>query len=239
MRRSALLACAVTALLTAACGHSGSTDTPAGTKVVPVATWRIEGGLLPSGLPQLNPPRLAMYRDGRAIADAAHVIRLTPSEVSGLVKALTGDLKAVPSSPSPPGTVLDAPTTVITAGRLRVRAVGIDVMRGYPRSLYDARDRLADLARRAIAHGTAYASDRIRLVTRPAQPSGRPIRTWPSGAPAPDASRVQATDLSGGSVRVAVRSIDRDTERRGDWAVYRLPGGGTVAASWRYLLPGE
>jgi hypothetical protein len=132
MRCHALLACAVTVLLLAECGDSGSTSGSSTNSTGPVATWRLEGGLLAPGLPQLIPPRLAVYGDGRAIADAAYVIRLRPSEVNRLVTALTQDLKAIPPSPSPPSTVMDAPVTVMTAGRLHVQALGIDAMRGYP-----------------------------------------------------------------------------------------------------------
>jgi hypothetical protein len=192
-----------------------------------------------SGLRELTPPRLALYRDGRAIADAVYVIRLTPGEANRLVSVLTRDLKAVRPSPSPPSTVMDAPDTVLTAGRFHVRAPGLDATSGYPRALYDARDRLANLARRAVTNRTAYTAGRVRLVARPVQASGGPIHAWPSGIPVPGAAGVQVTDLSGDAAQNAIRSIRRDTAQRGDWPVYRIAGTRTIAASWRYLLPDE
>ena len=43
-----------------------------------VAEWLRVGGLMAPGLAAVRPPMLAVYADGRAIADAAHELRLPP-----------------------------------------------------------------------------------------------------------------------------------------------------------------
>lgn len=72
----------------------------------PVAQWLQVGDLVAPGIGAVRPPHLVVYADGRAIADAAHELRLPAGEVKDLVKALKRDLAGQPATAVPkPGSV--------------------------------------------------------------------------------------------------------------------------------------
>jgi hypothetical protein len=259
-----LAAGALIPLLATGCGRTGSLQASSGrsadrlvttvsgpTAQRPVAELSLEGGFLRPGLVALRPPRLAVYGDGTAITDAEHQVRLTLSEVNGLVAALSRDLAGQPPTASPrPGTpeVMDAPTVVFSVsngGRTQtVKAPAMEALQSgqaYAPALQDAYDRLVRLADRARKQGTPYTSARIRLVAERGASDGR-VRQWPRGVPVPDSGRpsgAAAKDLSGMTAQQVIRVVPRDESQRGAWAVFRSPAGAPLSMSWRFLLPGE
>ncbi|TYB59512.1 hypothetical protein FXF51_34135 [Nonomuraea sp. PA05] len=208
----------------------------------PVAEWRRQGGYLAPGLRAVRPPALVVYADGRAIAEAAHELRLPPAEVEALVKALREDLAGQPATVSPrPGTptVYDAPATVLgvdTGNGLReVYVPHLDqTPEGYDAALTSARDRLSLLADRVTAGGRPYAVARVRLSAD--RVSGHDTaRPWPRGLPVPPHESGENTrDYAGAKARAIVRLLPA-----GPRHVFRTSSGEELALAWRYLLPHE
>src|SRR5439155_12013228 len=143
MRRRMLLAAALFAPVTACTGPrragprpSGGTAPTGGASATgpnpgAVALWRLSGGFVGPGVTGLRPPRLAVYPDRRAIADARYTGDLTAAELTDLVNRLTQDLRDPAAASKRPGTptVADAPDTVLTvrsaAGEFTVTALGL------------------------------------------------------------------------------------------------------------------
>ncbi|SDL39947.1 hypothetical protein SAMN05421869_125122 [Nonomuraea jiangxiensis] len=200
------------------------------------------------GLPAVRPPKLVVYADGRAIADAAHELRLPPAEVKALVEALDHDLAGQPATASPrPGTtkVLDAPGTILGVddggGMREVHAPYMELAAdAYAPALVHARDRLAHLAGRVAAQGRSYSTDRVRLYAERVTTSTTDAEPWPEGVPLPPDPRPLSTiknykDYKGNKAFAIARQIPRD----GPWHMYRTPSGQQVALLWQYLLPHE
>ncbi|MFG1942601.1 hypothetical protein [Nonomuraea sp. NPDC048826] len=211
----------------------------------PVGQWLRVGGLMAPGLAAVRPPMLVVYADGRAVADAARVLRLSPAETATLVKALEHDLAGQPATASPrPGTrkVYDAPTTVLGVdGGKGMREVRVPALEhaesGYDAALVTARDRLARLAARVSAQGRSYSADRVRLSAEQISAPETPAKPWPGGVPLPPETQARSgrKDYKGAKARTITRSIPD----AGLWHVYRRPTGEHIALSWRYLLPHE
>ena len=260
MRRLVILV-AVLGALVAGCARSpsggdggdGGVVLPTGGAAVSVAAWRLEGGFVPAGMRAISAPRLVVYSDGRAVADAERMLTLTVRETGELVGALRHDLAGLPATATPrPGgpQVADAATSVLEVrgadGRLQsVQAYALEIVQGYPRSIYAARDRLAPLAERVARDGVPYTSDRIRLVAerREEAGAGSTVAPWPAGVPVPSTvdgqSGVRVLDLAGVQSEAAALALPRDLVQPGTWPLRRTPDGGLLAVSWRYLLPGE
>nr|SBO94844.1 hypothetical protein BN4615_P4360 [Nonomuraea gerenzanensis] len=209
----------------------------------PVATWSRQGGYLAPGLRAVRPPALVVYADGRAIAEAAHELRLPPAEVEALVKALRQDLSGQPATVSPrPGTptVYDAPATVLgvdTGNGLReVYVPHLDqTPEGYDAALTSARDRLSHLADRVAAGGRPYAVARVRL-SADRVGGYDTAKPWPRGLPVPPHESSENTrDYAGAKARAIARLLPAPGSRR----VYRTSSGEELALAWRYLLPHE
>jgi hypothetical protein len=252
MRRRTLLAAGTSAAATLLAGCTSSRHRatgPAGPSSGPqsaappvaVATWVLTGGFLSSGLIAIRPPKLAVYADGTAIADAAYRTRLAGVELTELVDRLLTDL-AAPWSPHGIS-VVDVPTTVLTVRRdaqpVTASALGLEELRGggtYPDRFYDARDRLDAVRRRAVDGRVAYTGTRVRLVVVPdvAVPGRQPgdARPWPAGVPLP------VSEAPGGLMQA---DLDATVARQlpADWTRYRTASGEPVSAAWRWLLPDE
>ncbi|MFI5907327.1 hypothetical protein [Dactylosporangium sp. NPDC051541] len=267
-RRSLLAGLLAAATLSACDGTPGVTPTPTQSfdppQDEPIATWELTGGLTAPGIAALRPPRLVVYGDGDAIADATYRSRLDPDQLRTLANGLADDLRAGASQkkPTPTPTIVDAPVTKVTvwtpAGPLSFTAEGFDELkpdRAYPDILYTARDRLATVHKTVSATAQPYLATRVRVVAVPVLQgqagTGTPIITdpspsateapWPSdiNLPAPDNEGLRRADLDGDPARAAVRMLTRDLDQRGAWPAYRMPDGTTLRASWRYLLPNE
>jgi len=228
----------------------------------PLATWELTGGFTAAGIAALRPPRLVVYGDGDAIADATYRSRLDPDQLRALANGLADDLRAGASQkkPTPTPTIIDAPVTKVSVwtptGPLAFTAEGLDELkpdRVYADVLYDARDRLATVHKTVSATAQPYVTTRVRVVAvpalegqagtgSPAVPDPSPTASgWPPGIalPSPDAEGLRRADLDGDAARAAVRMLTRDLDQRGAWPSYRMTDGTMVRASWRYLLPTE
>ncbi|GAA3267430.1 hypothetical protein Dvina_08780 [Dactylosporangium vinaceum] len=267
-RRGMLAGLLAAAALTACDGTPGVAPSPTPSfdppQDEPIAIWELTGGLTAPGIAALRPPRLVIYGDGDAIADATYRSRLDPDQLRTLSNGLADDLRAVASQkkPTPTPTIVDAPVTRVTVwtptGPLSFTAEGFDELkpeRVYADALYNARDRLANVHKTVSATAQPYLATRVRVVAVPVLQgqagTGSPIITdpspsateapWPPGItlPAPNAEGLRRADLDGDAARSAVRTLTRDLDQRGAWPAYRMPDGTMARASWRYLLPNE
>ncbi|MEV4834871.1 hypothetical protein AB0K05_10135 [Nonomuraea sp. NPDC049486] len=225
---------------------TASADRPAAEPAAPgrpVAQWLRVGGLAAPGLGAVRPPTLVVYADGRAIAGAAHELHLPPAEVEALVKALDQDLAGQPATASPrPGSPAfhDAPTTILGVdGGGGMREVHVPYLEHaatrYDAALVTARDRLSHLAGRVTARGRTYSTDRVRLSAERLASPGTTAEPLPQGVPLPPDTTSARKDYKGHKATAITRLIPGD----GSWHIYRLPTGGHLALSWRYLLPHE
>ncbi|MER7002717.1 hypothetical protein ABT297_06685 [Dactylosporangium sp. NPDC000555] len=269
-RRGLLAAVLATATLSACDSPPGATSTPTPSfnppGDAPVAVWELTGGLSAAGIAALRPPRLAIYGDGDAIADATYRSRLDPDQLRALTVALADDLRSTGAQKKPAvtPTIVDAPVTKVSvwspSGPLTFTAEGLDEVKAdhlYADVLYVARDRLAAVHKTVSATAQPYLATRVRVVAVPvldgtagspgigpiaADPSASALMTaWPADVSLPTTDRegLRKADLDGDAARVAVRMLTRDLDQRGAWPAYRMPDGAVVRASWRYLLPSE
>jgi hypothetical protein len=262
MRRRALLTAAGTALLagcartapaaggTSTASYPSASGTPAGPAV---ASWRLIGGFLAPGYVAIRPPRVSIYPDGLAVADATYQLRLSRAEMDALVAALVRRLADDTAGRRLGGApmVADAPATQIvvrSAGHTyTVTADAVDELRSrkaYPSQLYEARDLLAAVYQRVVAGGQRYRASRVRLVATPVRPgagSQAPVAPWPAGVPVPGptgAGDVLASDLDGAAAGRALAAFPLQPDAR-TWTTYAAPGGRRLQAAVRYLLPDE
>lgn len=265
-RRGVLAGILATATLSA-CGRARA-FTPAPTPSlyppdnVPLAVWELTGGPADAGIAALRPPRLVVYGDGDAIADATYRSRLDPDQLQSLVGGLTADFASndAQKRPTVAPSIADAPVTKVSlwspAGAVSFTVEGLDELRPdhlYADVLYDARDRLAAVHKSVSATAQPYLATRVRVVAVPAldgvagppvagDPGASPaVTAWPAGVklPPPDGAGLRRADLDGDAARGAVRLLTRDLDQRGAWPAYRMADGTVVRASWRYLLPNE
>ena len=261
MKRARYLALLLVATLTGCAdpgpGGSGGTDRADQVVVLPagqpqlMAELSFTGGYVPASWPVIEAPRLAVYSDGRAVADVGRTLTLTLTrdELVGLVGALRRELAGLPTAVQARGRdeVYDAGSTVMVvrtaAGALQsVGAYAMGLLE-YPPAVVAASDRLKGLAERIDREGTRFTAERIRLVAeeRTRAPSAG-AAPWPAAVAVPpphrSQSRVRVANLSGAAVAAVTRSLPRD-DRRHNWPVRRTDDGLVLAAAWRYLLPHE
>jgi len=227
----------------------GPVTWPSATGSTEVAFYHVFGGFVPSGWRFIDAPDVVVYSDGRAVVGARRVLRLSPDELSDLVRGLRGELNGLgPTEQSRASQqVMDAPTTTLRVrkadGSLQaVQAYALSEAGGYDERLVAAQQRMRALAERADRTGEAYTSDRIRIVAekRGADASARP---WPEGVtlppPAADGSDVIRTgNLTGAEAAAVVRDLG-PVPPTGAWPTLRAPDGTVYAVAWRYLLPDE
>ncbi len=218
-----------------------------------VAALRFDGGFVPPGWLAIRAPRLAVYSDGRAVADADRALTLTSQELSDLVGMLRSDLAGQPATASPRAdgqAVADAATTVLVVrtadGRLRsVSAYALEILKGYPERLYAARDRLDRLTERVLHDGRPYTADRIRLVAeeRTDPEAAATAQPWPAAVAVPPVVDsqlgVRTADLADAAAAAAAQALPHHGQQGGAWQVRRTSDGKLLAVSWRYLLPDE
>jgi hypothetical protein len=258
LSRRGLFVGSATALLASALGGCDGTPLTTPTEAptlrppdgTPLAVWEVTGGLVGTALLALRPPRLVVFGDGDAIADAAYRSRLDPDELQSLATGLLADLRSSDAQKQRPAIspVANAPVTKVSlwspTGVLTFTADGLDELkteRVYADVLYDARDRLAAVHKSVSATAQPYLADRVRLVAMPVDGEPAIVTAWPSDVtlPAPDRAALRKADLSAEAARAVVRTLTRDLDQRGAWPAYKTTGGEIVRASWRYLLPYE
>ena len=216
----------------------------------PVALWELSGGFADAAALALRAPRLVIFGDGEAIADAAYRARLDADQLESLATSLTNDLRGpdAQKKPSVTPTIADVPITKVSvwspAGTLSFSAEGLDELRAdhrYADALYDARDRLATVHKSVSAKAQPYLAARVRVVAMPAEDGPADPAPWPTDVklPTADAGGIRKADLDGDAARGAVRALTRDLDQRGAWPAYRTTDGILVRASWRYLLSYE
>jgi hypothetical protein len=215
--------------------------------------WDMVGGFVPASWNLLRAPRLVVYPDRTAVADATHVVTLYATVVEELRdRAITvlldpRNLRRRPGSP----VIADAPATHFEARETRgihpqhVEAT-IDALEAYreqhayPQPLYGLADDAEAVRRRTVATGQAYRPDAVRLVVMKLEKPEGPVRPWPHGVPVPPLESngwVGHADLRGPAARTVARTIPGPTADK--WTQFRAPDGTYLSASWRYLLPDE
>jgi hypothetical protein len=233
--------------LAAACQRADARPVvlPTGAPVLVASSAQV-GGFLPPAWHAIEVARVAVYSDGSAIADAQHRLALTPSEVRDLVAALRRDLAGLGPTVEPARgeQVADASSTVLRVleadGRVRsVTAYALGIVRGYPKGLTAARDRLEQLAQRVARDGGPYTTDRVRLVAEERADDGTGA-TWPAAVPVPPANEmgVRTADLTGAPAAAIIGALP-SANPSSQWPVLRTSDGLTLAVIWRYLLPDE
>jgi hypothetical protein len=245
-RRSLLRTGALVAA--ASSGLAGATRADAAGPA-PLVEWDLTGGFVGPGFDLLRPPVLVIYPGGLAIADAARRLRLDrPEQEYAAGHALTV-LRNPANGHRRPGApvIADVPATVFqargaTGHRYSIRADGLAESRGshaYPAPLYSLLDHLSSLRDRILKSGQQYRGSGVRLVAVPAPGATGAVR-WPTGVPVPtlpDTGVSGYRDLGGTAARAVLDSMPRRDPWQ--WAVYRLPDGRLLRATWRYLLPHE
>jgi hypothetical protein len=233
--------------LTTACQRADTPPVvlPAGVGHVVASSGQVDG-FVPPAWHAFEVARVAVYSDGSAVADARYRLMLTPAEVRDLVAALRHDLAGLgPTVPGPGGEqVSDAATTVLrlldTDGSVRsVSAYALDILRGYPKGLITAHDRLERLAERVVREGGPYSADRVRVVAEE-RTDGAANGTWPDAVPVPPANDVgvRVADLSGDQADAIVAALP-GIDPTDTWPVLRTSDGLNLAVIWRFLLPDE
>ncbi len=221
---------------------------PSGSELV--VQWHRFGGFTAAGTRLIDPPRLAVYADGRAIADASKVLTLSRDEVGRLLNEIGADLAGLPAvvTADTDEQVMDAPSTEITVRTADgspqvVRAEALGILRGYPGRLVAAQDRLSELAERVGQEGTPYTADRVRLVTDPRDGDAGPAQPWPAEIPVPAPSGAGGVsgmaNLDGAAAAAVQRQLGPARYDAHAWQLVRLDDGKLVAVSWRFLLPHE
>jgi hypothetical protein len=220
---------------------------PPGPGQVMVA-FRHSGGFVPPGWTFIDAPRVVVYSDGRAVADASRVLTLSPVEVAELTRQLRRDLRGLEATvTSRQGdTVADAPSTVLqvrtASGEVQsVSAYALGIVEGYPRPLVQARERLESLAKRISTDGTVYTGERVRLVAEERPEGSNAAAGWPAtlAVPPENMAGVRVADVEAAAAVAVVGSVPPVYDLSGPWTVLRLPDGSLVGVAWRYLLPDE
>jgi hypothetical protein len=214
--------------------------------------WERFGGFVAPGTDPLAAPRLVVYGDGLAVADATRSLVVTgrvKSEIRNRAVAVLANPDNLRRRPGAP-IIVDAPQTRFTATASHRRYTGVvDALeeyrahRAYPGPLYDLLDDAAALRDRILGTGKLFRPAAVRLVVlrldAPIDPH-TPVRSWPAGVAIPptDADRrIGQANLHGNAARRVIAGIG--TPSSGVWQTFRTARGGLLQAAWRYLLPSE
>jgi len=248
MDRRAFLLGAVGVGVGAAVGASGVADAATGGRAV--FRWEVFGGFVSPWWAATRAPRLAVYRDGTAIAEASRRIRLAPGALVLLERHAVRVLSDPANSHRRDGVpvIADAPSTRFDArdwnGRHYTAIVeALEEYRdqhAYPKPMYELLDHATRLHDYIVAQGRAYRPDAVRLIVLEVDQTDGPVGPWPSGVPVPRIdpnNRVGRRDLHGLVARKAVRGIG--PRPAGDWPTLKTRDGRLLQTAWRYLLPDE
>jgi hypothetical protein len=214
-----------------------------------VAAYQVHGGLASFGTLAIAAPNVLVYSDGQVVSGASRVLTLAQPDLAQLVRDLRRDLAGLDRDLMSPQSrrVLDAPSELLVVRRgdgslQSVDAYALGIADDYPRGLRDAAGRLGRLAERAGKTGTAYTSDRVRLVLAPPGQTTGDVPPWPAGIAEPPEGdfSLRTADLEGDAARRVAATLPADVWRAGgEWSGYRLRDGSVYRAAWRYLAPDE
>jgi hypothetical protein len=205
--------------------------------------WERFGGFVAPGTDPLAAPRLAVYSDGLAVADATRSMWLSGRVSTSLhqravdVLSHPANLRRRPGAP----VIVDAPQTRFSAGRYTGVVDAIEEYRGhhaYPKPLYDLLDDATALRKRVMDGGKLFRPSAVRLVVvrLDAPPPDAAVKPWPVGVAIPpiDANaRTGQADVHGPAARRVIAAMS------GTWQVFRTRKGLVLQAARRYLLPDE
>jgi hypothetical protein len=213
----------------------------------PVFRWERFGGFVAPGTDPLAAPRLTVYSDGLAVADATRSMWLN-GRVKAEIQHRAVDVLSHPANlhrRSDAPVIVDAPQTRFTAGRHTGVVDALEEYRGhhgYPKPLYDLLDDAAALRERVLDNGKLFRPAAVRLVVvrLDEPPPGRSPRPWPVGVAIPpiDANgRTGQANVYGPAARRVIAGIG--VPPSGTWQAFRTRRGAVLQTAWRYLLPDE
>jgi hypothetical protein len=208
-----------------------------------VFLWERFGGFVAPGTDPLAAPRLAVYSDGLAVADATRSMWLS-GRATAEIRSRAVDVLSDPANlhrRSDVPIIVDAPQTRFTSGRHTGVVDALEEYRGhhaYPKPLYDLLDDATALRKRVMDGGKLFRPSAVRLVVvrLDAPLPDAVVKPWPVGVAIPpiDANaRTGQADVHGPAARRVIAAMS------GTWQVFRTRKGLVFQAARRYLLPDE
>lgn len=208
----------------------------------PIFEWEQPGGFFNPGEGIMLPPRLAVYGDGTAYADAATRLALPPAWVSTLQNQALAVLNTPAELIRDPGKPL---TNDRPYDRVRARTPAGDFLTARLDGWHDGDPEHAYPPQPRELYQQVEAIRRhVKQIGRPWRPPGvllgvvgidyRPdhFSDWPEALPTPAEQLYQEIRLPHGP-----HGLPRATAKV--WPMYRVAKTRFVAATWRYLLPHE
>jgi hypothetical protein len=208
----------------------------------PLFEWEQPGGFFNPGQGIMQPPRLAVYGDGTAYADAAARLALPPVWVKTLHdqawKVLTApadlvrDMNKPPPADGPYDQVrLRTPSGDYLTARLEGWQDG-DPQHAYPPPPRELYQQVEAIRRHVLNAGKPWRPEGVLLGIVAIDYVPDAYRDWPRALPTPGRQLYQEIRLTHGP-----RGLPRATGKV--WPMYRVGGNRFVAATWRHLLPHE
>lgn len=232
------------AVLSSAVALPGAADAADGRRVF---GWERFGGFVAPGTDPLAAPRLAVYSDGLAVADATRSVWLS-GRVTAEIRNRAVDVLSHPANlhrRSDVPIIVDAPQTRFTAGRHTGVIDALEEYRGhhaYPKPLYDLLDDATALRQRVLDNGKLFRPAAVRLVVvrLDAPLPSVVVKPWPVGVAVPPIeanARTGQANVHGAAARRVIAGIGLPPS--GTWQTFRTRKGAALQAAWRYLLPDE
>jgi hypothetical protein len=208
----------------------------------PLFEWEQPGGFFNPGEGIMQPPRLAVYGDGTAYADAAAWLKLPAAWVTTLHDQALGVL----TTPAELVRDMDEPV----AGdrpyeQVRVRTPAADYLtariggwhdgdpeHAYPARLRELYQQVEAIRRHVLGAGGPWRPPGVLAGVVSIDYVPDRYRDWPAGLPVPGRVLYQEIRLPHGP-----HGLPRATAKV--WPMYRVGGDRFVAATWRHLLPHE
>jgi len=227
----------------------------------PVVSWQWVGGLVGVEYMALRRPRLVVYADGLAVAEARWQSRLSTAKVASLVTTVVHAQRQSSGLGPPQCPPVDGVAAEIVVrdgtGEYSLTVDPLDHPCGhpetYPPALHDAWNRLTATYEAIVAKRLPYTAARVRLAAVPTRSEETAAAPWPSGIPSPGAPAPSGSgprelwpggphviDLDGEQAAAAVAGLPVDPERPQGWVILRDARDDRVwRVAVRYLLRHE